>query len=114
MATKLKPVPTAAPFAAALVALDALRSAVATLTKGDADNVDLRLTSVGCMDNGRAPAIALTITLKPFLDTARTAFKLESGLLTGYGVMDIRSSRESMSSSRRIVTAIIVEDPGNG
>lgn len=114
MATQLKAVPALAPFAAALMALDDLRNAVVEMTHPDADGVDLRLTMVECPTNGSVPAIALTITLKPFVDATRTVIKLESGFLTGYGVKTVRSTLESTSSSRRVVTAFILPEIARG
>lgn len=113
MATQLKAVPAVAPFALALLQLDALRTAVIDMVGSDLDVVDLRLVSNAVKDattDDFTPAIGLTVTLKPFVDATKTALKLESGFLAGYGVMHVRTTLKSTSSSRRIVTALVVEN----
>ena len=110
MATRLKAVPAMhSPFALALIALDALRGDLLALTLPDVDNAELRLTSFK-----DEPAIAVKLTLKPFEDAARTVYKLEDGRLAGYRVEQVAHSRESMSSSRRVVTAFILPEIANG
>ena len=70
MATQLKAVPAVAPFALALLQLDALRTAVVEMVGSDLDAVDLRLVSNAVKYSG--PGGPVTVTIAPDPETGGT------------------------------------------